>query len=171
MYCPKCAAQNLDDAKFCRACGANLETVALALSGHYDDVVRNKPGDLSPAETWLKKRTESARSLVQAGGLLGSSLIIGTALGLFSNTNDWIMIWMVFAGWLAVWGMFSLVAGINGLIESRLIRRQMNQPTGAPVPMLGADEHSLVTGGLASPHKTPRTSVTEHTTKQLTRPK
>ncbi|MBA2732993.1 MAG: zinc-ribbon domain-containing protein, partial [Acidobacteria bacterium] len=31
MYCPRCSAQNLDDAKFCRACGTNLETVALAL--------------------------------------------------------------------------------------------------------------------------------------------
>ncbi len=35
MFCPRCAAQNLDDAKFCRACGTNLESIALALSGRY----------------------------------------------------------------------------------------------------------------------------------------
>ena len=35
MFCPRCAAQNLDDAKFCRACGTNLETVALALADKY----------------------------------------------------------------------------------------------------------------------------------------
>lgn len=32
MFCPRCAAQNLDDAKFCRACGTNLETVALEVA-------------------------------------------------------------------------------------------------------------------------------------------
>lgn len=33
MFCPKCAEQNLDDAKFCRACGANVALVPQALSG------------------------------------------------------------------------------------------------------------------------------------------
>src|SRR5262245_25014939 len=33
MYCPKCATQNNEDAKFCRACGANLALVPQALTG------------------------------------------------------------------------------------------------------------------------------------------
>ncbi len=33
MYCPRCAAQTVDDAKFCRSCGADLKAVALALAG------------------------------------------------------------------------------------------------------------------------------------------
>lgn len=33
MFCPKCAEQNLDDAKFCRACGANVGLVPQALTG------------------------------------------------------------------------------------------------------------------------------------------
>lgn len=33
MFCPKCAEQNLDDAKFCRACGANVSLVPQALTG------------------------------------------------------------------------------------------------------------------------------------------
>ncbi len=32
-YCPKCAAQNAEDAKYCRACGANISLVSQALSG------------------------------------------------------------------------------------------------------------------------------------------
>jgi hypothetical protein len=33
MYCPNCAVQNADDAKFCRGCGANLSLVPQALTG------------------------------------------------------------------------------------------------------------------------------------------
>ena len=33
MYCPNCAAQNADDAKFCRGCGTNLSLVPQALTG------------------------------------------------------------------------------------------------------------------------------------------
>jgi len=33
MFCPKCAAKNLDGASFCRVCGANISLVSNALSG------------------------------------------------------------------------------------------------------------------------------------------
>ena|SRR5215467_9719134 len=33
MYCPRCAAQNLDEAKFCRSCGSNLSLVPQAMTG------------------------------------------------------------------------------------------------------------------------------------------
>ena len=33
MFCPKCAAQNADDAKFCRACGTDISLVPQAVTG------------------------------------------------------------------------------------------------------------------------------------------
>jgi len=33
MFCPKCAAQNIDGASFCRVCGANISLVPQALTG------------------------------------------------------------------------------------------------------------------------------------------
>jgi hypothetical protein len=33
MYCPRCATQNADGAKYCRSCGANLALVPQALTG------------------------------------------------------------------------------------------------------------------------------------------
>ena len=33
MYCPRCASQNIDSARFCRSCGANLSLVPQALTG------------------------------------------------------------------------------------------------------------------------------------------
>ena len=33
MFCPRCAAQNTEEAKFCRACGADISLVPQAMSG------------------------------------------------------------------------------------------------------------------------------------------
>src|ERR1700694_3913071 len=100
MFCPRCAAQNLDDAKFCRACGTNLETVALALADKYHPAKRDGDRAKDPFEIWLETRKKSANKIGTGTGLLVSSLLIGVALGLFSNKPDWIIIWMVMVGWM-----------------------------------------------------------------------
>ena len=33
MYCPKCASQNMDNARYCRGCGTDLALVSQALTG------------------------------------------------------------------------------------------------------------------------------------------
>jgi predicted RNA-binding Zn-ribbon protein involved in translation (DUF1610 family) len=33
MYCPKCGAQNIEDAQFCRGCGENISLVSQAMTG------------------------------------------------------------------------------------------------------------------------------------------
>ena len=156
MFCPRCAAQNLDDVKFCRGCGTNLENVALALSGQQ----LPSKSDNEPKESWLQLRRRGTGSLVRATGLLGSSLLIGAALGLFSNQNDWIIIWMVFCGWMAVWGVFSLVSGIQALLESRYAREEVAELQSQPQPARLPEAVS----GFGAP--LPR-SVTENTTRSL----
>ena len=44
MYCPKCASQNNDEAKFCRACGANLSLISQAMTGELPQVRHGKQG-------------------------------------------------------------------------------------------------------------------------------
>src|ERR1044071_6283352 len=34
MFCPKCATQNTEEAKFCRSCGTDISLVPQAVSGH-----------------------------------------------------------------------------------------------------------------------------------------
>jgi hypothetical protein len=33
MYCPKCSAQNIEDAQYCRGCGENISLVSQAMTG------------------------------------------------------------------------------------------------------------------------------------------
>ena len=159
MFCPRCATQNLDDAKFCRTCGTNLETVGLALAGKYP--VENF-GNTKPDPTALEKRREGVSKIVQASGLLGSSLLIGAALGLFSNQNDWIMIWMIFTGWMACWGIFAMVGGIAALMESRVLRD--SEYSGL---VESRRDRALETSGPSVPQLPSSRSITEHTTKSL----
>ena len=42
MFCPKCAAQNLEGASFCRTCGANISLVPQALTGQ---IAQRPPDD------------------------------------------------------------------------------------------------------------------------------
>lgn len=166
MYCPKCAAQNLDDAKFCRACGTNLEIVTLALTGSYQPAKSIDSSNLEPVKSWQEERIEAIRKMVRASGLLGASLVLGTALGLFSNQNDWIMIWMVFGGWMACWGVISLVGGIGSLMESRFMRSQLVEQNQTP-QFRPADARQIVTGELITSQLPTPQSVTEHTTRSL----
>lgn len=171
MYCPRCAAQNLDDAKFCRGCGTSLETIALALAGKLP-LARKKDEDDDEEEpkTWMEKRRKGVNKLVRATGLLGSSLLIGTALGLFSNQNDWIFVWMVFCGWMAVWGVFSLVSGIQYLLDARYTRKYLGPAARDTGQLSSGREFKQLPERDLSMH-VPPVSVTEQTTRALVEPK
>jgi hypothetical protein len=42
MYCPQCAVQNNDDARYCRGCGANLSLIPKALTGNLPEGRRGR---------------------------------------------------------------------------------------------------------------------------------
>ena len=171
MYCPRCAAQNLDGAKFCRACGTNLETVALALAQQLDPAQLSKAAakKAEAAKSKLEKRSEGLTSLVRAAGLISASVLVGAALALFSNKPDWIIIWMIFAGWMACWGVMWLVTGIAALIESIFMPLQIGQTAGefaAPTaPLRSMDDQEMLP--TSAPPKRSLPSVTERTTELL----
>jgi hypothetical protein len=172
MFCPRCAAQNLDDAKFCRVCGTNLETVALALADKYHPAKNQKVQ--ASLENWLDTRKAGVNKIVKGTGWLISSLLIGVALGIFSNEPDWIVIWMCLVGWMTVLGVISMVTGIAGLMESRFIRRQLGEPTGAShiqiQPLPSADRAAIKGPTTAPMLAVPPSSITEHTTTRLIKP-
>ena len=122
MFCPRCAAQNSDDTKFCRACGTNLATVSLVLSDpqQLSTAALEKVASISSV-----KRRDGTSKLIHGTGWIGASTIVGVALGLFSNTNDWIFVWLGLASWMACLGIILWSQGINKLIEARYLRREL----------------------------------------------
>jgi hypothetical protein len=106
-------------------------------------------------------------------GWLVSSLMIGAALGLFSNEHDWIIIWMCMVGWMAVVGVISIVTGSGALMESRFMRRQLEQARDvatAQSPPLTSNDRGMMSEARTEPILRPQSSVTEHTTTRLIKP-
>ena len=94
MYCPRCATQNIDGARFCRSCGANLSLVPQALSGRL-------PEDRSvkverAIEGAIKRRREPNLSRGIRKSFLGLAfLTIVVVLFLTRGAADFGEIWLL----------------------------------------------------------------------------
>jgi zinc-ribbon domain len=180
MYCPQCANENVDAAKFCRVCGADLELVALAIAGNWRRssrlarTVRNKkfPPEKKPLPAtieestsaaipaWLEKQRAGTRQIVQGTVFLVVSAKIGfiSYLTISGPEFPWYLFWVIFFGWLAGWGAISLAFGLSKAIEAKLALRQL----GSQAKKIASD--LIATGSGPAPELL---SVTEHTTRQL----
>jgi thiol:disulfide interchange protein len=120
MYCPKCATENTDNAKFCRTCGTDLEAVALLLTNKLP-----LPGP------WFEKYGESKHKVIMGAILLAAALLIGGIPALFiEELFLWVMLWTVFFGWIAGWGIVSLASGVGEMVKSKTMLRKLKQDRG-----------------------------------------
>ena len=182
MFCPQCATPNADDVKFCRSCGRELEAVALAFSGKSAHSISDKsaqankaPNKTEPktAQDWIEKRIEGVSGVTRGSILLTVSLLIGIAMALFiprSFDAPWFLLWMVFFGWLAVWGGIEMAYGVSGMLESKS-RLRLLELTGkygveANQPQLSSGQPSSILNPSAL-RSSPPLSVTDGTTRQL----
>lgn len=175
MYCPRCATQNEGDVKFCRSCGTGLETVALALSGKPAKDGADKAQHLT-AQDLIEKRIQGASGVTRGAILLTVSFLIAAAMALFMPASfdaPWILIWMVFFGWMAVWGGIEMAYGLGGLLEARARLRLSGLAGEKPLPdpttqeLLSAGSPPRITNAPPAFAPRPRASVTEGTTKLL----
>ena len=173
MYCPRCAVENVDTVHFCRACGTDLRPVALALSGAPGAAPARK-GKGKKTKSAVEKRIEGVRNVTTGSMLFLVSVLIGVALAMFVPGNAWMLIWLVFVGWVAVWGAMALGAGIGDLLEAKILAGQ-GEPQGGlppepqPVRLLSPSEPVDARRADASPHSYEPPSVTEHTTRNFER--
>ncbi|HEX6731441.1 MAG TPA: zinc ribbon domain-containing protein [Pyrinomonadaceae bacterium] len=175
MYCPQCATANPGDVKFCRSCGTALEAVALALSGKGSKPAEGKKKSDLTEEDWLEKRIAGVSSITRGAILLGVSLLLAIPLGLFLPATfdaPWILIWVVFFGWMAVWGGIDIASGISNVLESKsrlrlqtMTRREVAVET-TTQGLLSGGEPILPTNAPVSRSSSP-VSVTEGTTRHL----
>lgn len=175
MYCPKCAAQNHDQTNFCRSCGIDLKTVALAMNGQLappTDVSNTEEKKVELTQQRLKLHADGIESAIQGMLLFGASGLIGIALWLLSNRNGWMIFWLIFCGWFAIWGASMAGTGLSKLIQSRMIRRSIAELAAAltaPAATVAGETRRIPDTAALTEVPTP-SSVTEHTTTPLKKP-
>ncbi|HEX6127219.1 MAG TPA: zinc ribbon domain-containing protein [Pyrinomonadaceae bacterium] len=153
MFCPKCGAQNVDDAKFCRGCGADVSNVLAVVDG--------RPPNVSALE---EKRIERFSSGLR-GLIIGVGLILAAALGLAISLRLAVVAIFAFA-----FASVFLGIGISRLVQAKALKnlRELNPAGPDALPPGEADyiqppRSIYQTDDLAPASR----SVTEHTTTQL----
>jgi len=177
MFCPLCAAQNQDQTKFCRNCGADLKAVALAINSQapvHPEISHTRDKRVELTEQWIKLHTDGIKSAIQGGLLMVTGVLFGTALAWFGKGDiqeNWVLIWIIFCGWLPVWGAISLGDGLSKQYQSHLIRRSMDTlTTTLSPPGVPAVETREFPETQTVPELSNASSVTEQTTSPLIKP-
>ena len=176
MYCPQCATANGADVRFCRSCGAQLEAVALAISKPTKKKSDRNTGEPTTAQDWLERRITGVSAILRGSILMTVSLLLTIPFQLFlPPTFDapWILIWVVFFGWMTVWGGIEVANGLSSLLEAKSRLRLLGL-TGKETALEARQHDALMSGqplaindqrsGFTSPSSA---SVTEGTTRQL----
>ena len=175
MFCPQCATPNGDDIKFCRSCGRDLEAVALILSGKSPKPSKKDKNKSEPKneKDWLEKQIEGVSGVTRGLVLLTVSLLIGIAMTLLIPSSfeaPAFVLWIVFFGWLAVWGGIEMAYGVGSVLEAKSRLRLLKL---AAKDSVDAFEQPLSSGNplpIMRPSafgSTPPLSVTDGTTRQL----
>ncbi|MBD0369581.1 MAG: zinc ribbon domain-containing protein [Pyrinomonadaceae bacterium] len=168
MFCPKCATQNMDNARFCRACGADISLVPVALTGRRPEtpaVLDEEEEETRASRRRRRRREKKPATYAKAFENLGvgaAFLIISLVVALAVPSGRFWWFWLL----IPTFACFG--EGIGQLIQ---LRREL--PRGADAALSQAELSSSHTAGeLPAPRNTsemmaPPPSVTEGTTRHL----
>ena len=158
MFCPQCSTHNLEPAKFCRACGTNLEVVYLALAGQLQTAGKSSEALAPGVKPNPLEKQGGTQNVVQGSILLSVSLLIGLFGFIVTRGRfPWLVIWTVFFSWMTCWGTISLAYGLGQLIAAK----SRTTPKGT------YDRFDFGPNKESGIEAFPGTSVTDHTTRQL----
>jgi hypothetical protein len=164
MFCPKCATQNMDNARFCRACGADISLVPQAMSGRLVEAQPAGLEALSQTGDAIRRRRRRHRgepSLDKAvkSMFMGLGFLITTIVLAFTPMGRGWWFWMFIPAFSMLGG------GVAEIVRLRIERSRLtSQATPAADVLPGARATELPprhTSELMPP------SVTEGTTRHL----
>ncbi|HEX7177642.1 MAG TPA: zinc ribbon domain-containing protein [Pyrinomonadaceae bacterium] len=166
MFCPKCAAQNADDAKYCRGCGADISLVPQAITGQLAQRLNEE--EESGRRGHRRKHREPANIENAA-----RQFFLGLAFALVSLAIlSWAPGGRVWWFWMLIPAFIMIGGGVGMYLRVREERSRLAPPAYAPAPAsLSSPPHATGlpprrhTGEIVQPP-----SVTEATTRHLNMP-
>jgi hypothetical protein len=164
MFCPKCATQNGDDARFCRSCGADISLVPQALTGALAERLAATEDD-SRRGRRRRHRGERPPSLERAV----RHFFLGIAFVFIAfAVKSWAPAGNIWWFWMFIPAAINLATGVAGF--SRLAdeaRRRETQGAAAPQTTALPPRHASALPPRDTGEMAPPPSVTEGTTRHL----
>jgi zinc ribbon protein len=159
MFCPKCAAQNLDGASYCRVCGANISLVPQALTGQLP--YASEEG-LSRAERRARRRhREVGLDTAFKNVFMGIAFLFVAMALLFTKIGAGWWFWMLIPAFAMMGTGIAHYIRYREMQQRQLAPGPLSQPSIPGPPPMRLPHRN--TGELASQPP----SVTEGTTRHL----
>ncbi|HKP87229.1 MAG TPA: zinc ribbon domain-containing protein [Blastocatellia bacterium] len=156
MFCPKCATGNVDDAKFCRSCGANLSLVPQAMTGRLPESRHTRRRNRHGRD--YEGTPNLARGIMQFMMGLGFLVVAAAIFFTAPGGRGW---W-----WAMLFPAFSLMGGgiarmVGAITATPRVQSGPAQTVMPPAPQTGELPPQQAYNPLPPP------SVTEGTTRHL----
>lgn len=168
MFCPKCGVRNLEDAKFCRACGADIRLVPQALAGRLPEGASGLLEVEGPENATRRKRRKklAAPPTLEKGieSIFGGVAFLLIVMLGFVYFRGAFLIWI----WFIIPALGHVGKGIGQIIRSR--RDPHALAPFSPVDVPPAPAARELPAPDTSEIVTPPPSVTESTTRHLATP-
>ncbi|MBC7933702.1 MAG: zinc-ribbon domain-containing protein [Rubrivivax sp.] len=171
MFCPNCGVRNLEDAKFCRSCGADIRFVPQAMTGHLTEVT-SRPLEIEAQEKegGKKSKRKSKEPPPLEKGIenifVGIAFLIIFLMGLFYLRGAF-MLWV----WFIIPALACVGEGLGQVIRSRSSRAALPPAdASAPATFKRAPRQNELPAPDTSEIIMPPASITEGTTRHLNVP-
>ena len=161
MYCPRCAVQNTDDAKFCRSCGADISLVPEAVYGQLSQRLAAAES-ANPVARYEGHKRPSLERAMRSIFMGVAFILIALSMRLLARGGEnW---WF----WMFIPAAAMLGNGVAIYMRVKEERRRLAPPQfvpaqgSMPAPPRAAELPARETGKMVAPP-----SVTEGTTRHL----
>jgi hypothetical protein len=165
MFCPRCAAHNIDDAKYCRVCGADISLLPQVLSGELSAgvAVIDEAPVVRKGKRRRKEKDEKPPTFEKAFENIGvgiAFLIISVMIALFMPGGRFWWFWLLIP---------ALACAGEGVGQLMRMKREKGLPAGREQLFAATREADI---GRLPPRETseilmPPPSITEGTTRHL----
>jgi hypothetical protein len=158
MFCPKCATQNVDGAKFCRSCGADISLVPQAMTGNIQPAYQ--PGEGMEAHFGRRRgKRPSIEKGIKSGFMGVGFLLVAIILAYAHDGRGW---WY----WMLIPAFSMLGGGVAEYVRAKSAEKAL------PLQPAQAGAIRSTYGNELPPRSTnelmpPPPSVTEGTTRHL----
>lgn len=196
MYCPKCGSNQSDELRFCKSCGANLQTVRQAVTTLETDEAEEK---FDWSKTWVaemfiseeenkRRKAEMERRMGITPEMKRANEVKGGVITSFAGVGLMIFLFVFMDGLISsgvvprhvaeilsrVWivGVIPFFVGIGLMVNGLVVSKKLGEVSGEklstkPGALESEAERPALRSADTTEFITPNFSVTEETTKHL----